>query len=58
MAPSPSTPRPGRRPATGRSFVIVLVIGGLAALIVTIWTFHAIDKTPRRDGAAAASFKI
>ncbi len=58
MPETPSAKTHGRRPATGRSFVIILVVGGLAALAVTIWTFRAIDRTPRRDGAAAASFKI
>jgi hypothetical protein len=46
------------RPATGRSFVIVLIVAALSAAAVTIWTFYSVGKTPRRDGAAAASFKI
>ena len=46
------------RPATGRSFVIVLVVAALSAAAVTIWTFHSIGKTPRGDGAAASSYKI
>ena len=57
MTNPPST-RGTSRPATGRSFVIVLVIAALSAIGVTIWTFYSIGNTPRRDGAAAAGFKI
>ncbi len=46
------------RPASGRSFLIVIVLAALAAIAVTIWTFWSAGKTPRHDGAAGASFKI
>jgi hypothetical protein len=45
------------RPATGRSFLFILIVATLATLAVTIWTFHSAGKTPR-DGAAAAGFRI
>jgi cbb3-type cytochrome oxidase subunit 3 len=45
------------RPATGRSFVLILIVAGVAALAVTIWTFRSAGKA-RRDGAAADAFRI
>ncbi len=58
MPQQPQRPSVTGRPATGRSFVIILVVAALSAVVVTVWTFYSIGKTPRRDGAAAASFKI
>jgi len=45
------------RPASGRSFLIIIVLASLAAVGVLIWTFYSAGKTPR-DGAAAASFRM
>lgn len=40
------------RPASGRSFVVIIVLGTLAAVAVTIWTFWS---TSPGSGASSAS---
>jgi flagellar basal body-associated protein FliL len=48
----------GSRAASGRSFLIIIVLATVAALVVTIWTFHSAGKAAGANGAAAAGFKI
>ena len=43
----------GRRPATGRSFVIIVVVASVAALGVALWTLHSLaEARPGRDAPA------
>ena len=65
MPHDPSTKRPrclsrraallalGRRPATGRSFVIIVVVASLASVGVALWTLHSLaEARPGRDAPA------
>jgi hypothetical protein len=45
--------RPTSRPATGRTFVALIVVATLAAVAVMVWTFYFASAARRGRGAPA-----
>jgi hypothetical protein len=49
--------KPGPRPATGRSFVVIVVIAAALAIGVTAWRMYSLSKIARGRGGPAG-FRI
>jgi hypothetical protein len=47
---------PLRRPATGRSFVILIIVAAACAIGVTVWRLYSVTGNGRR--AASTRFRI
>jgi len=47
----------GSQPATGRSFLVVIIIATVASIAVTIWTFCS-SSTAKGRGGAPSAFRI
>jgi flagellar basal body-associated protein FliL len=41
------------RPATGRSFLAIIVVATLSALAVMVWTFHFASDAEKKRGTPA-----
>jgi|HubBroStandDraft_5_1064220.scaffolds.fasta_scaffold539841_2 hypothetical protein len=45
------------RPATGRTFVAIIVVACLASVLVILWTMHSLSDR-QKEHAAPAEFRI
>ena len=41
------------RPASGRSFVVAIILAMLATVAVMVWTYYSTSDAPRRHGSPA-----
>lgn len=45
------------RPATGRSFIAVIVVAFVATMVVILWTFHSLSDK-QKERAVPATFRM
>jgi hypothetical protein len=52
--PAPAGRAVGRRPATGRSFLVIVVVASTVSVGVALWTLHSLSNGHRARGTPAA----